>query len=82
MNVRALPTWRNPVGDGAKRTRGLPLEAPLDVLDIGRTGLSMVRTVNYIVKLRSHNDFARNPLIQKQIEAGLYLNLIVFRGAV
>ena len=42
----------------------------------------MVRTVNYIVKLRSHNDFARNPLIQKQIEAGLYLNLIVFRGAV
>src|SRR5579862_417064 len=24
MKVRALPTWRNPVGDGAKRTRGLP----------------------------------------------------------
>src|SRR6266567_897265 len=23
MNVRALPTWRNPVGEGAKRTRGL-----------------------------------------------------------
>jgi hypothetical protein len=22
MKVRALPTWRNPVGDGAKRTRG------------------------------------------------------------
>src|SRR6185437_13468149 len=22
MNVRALPTWRNPVGEGAKRTRG------------------------------------------------------------
>jgi hypothetical protein len=21
MKVRALPTWRNPVGDGAKRTR-------------------------------------------------------------
>jgi hypothetical protein len=25
MNVRALPTWRKPVGDGAKRTRGLDL---------------------------------------------------------
>ena len=23
MKVRALPTWRKPVGDGAKRTRGL-----------------------------------------------------------
>jgi len=23
IKVRALPTWRNPVGDGAKRTRGL-----------------------------------------------------------
>lgn len=23
MKVRALPTWRNPVGDGAKRTLGL-----------------------------------------------------------
>jgi hypothetical protein len=22
MKVRALPTWRKPVGDGAKRTRG------------------------------------------------------------
>ena len=22
MKVRALPTWRNPVGEGAKRTRG------------------------------------------------------------
>src|SRR5579864_2796174 len=27
MKVRALPTWRNPVGDGAKRTRGLKLVA-------------------------------------------------------
>jgi len=26
MNVRALPTWRNPVGEGAKRTRGLACE--------------------------------------------------------
>jgi hypothetical protein len=23
MKVRALPTWRKPVGEGAKRTRGL-----------------------------------------------------------
>jgi hypothetical protein len=70
------------VGDGAKRTRGLLLDEALKVLDIGRTGLSMVRSVNYIVKLGSHIDFACNPLIRKQIEAGLYLNLIVFRGAV
>jgi len=26
IKVRALPTWRNPVGDGAKRTRGDDLE--------------------------------------------------------
>jgi hypothetical protein len=26
IKVRALPTWRNPVGDGAKRTRGPALE--------------------------------------------------------
>ncbi len=26
MKVRALPTWRNPVGDGAKRTRSIILE--------------------------------------------------------
>jgi hypothetical protein len=25
MNVRALPTWRKPVGDGAKRTLSLDL---------------------------------------------------------
>lgn len=31
MNVRALPTWRNPVGDGAKRTRGR-------VADVGSVG--------------------------------------------
>src|ERR1700722_19087747 len=31
MNVRALPTCRNPVGDGAKRTRGLTVaDGPLD----------------------------------------------------
>ncbi len=28
MNVRALPTWRNPVGEGANRTRGLASELP------------------------------------------------------
>ena len=31
INVLALPTCRNPVGDGAKRTRGLNLaDGPLD----------------------------------------------------
>ena len=35
MKVRALPTCRNPVGDGAKRTRGLSLAEDLRKLDIG-----------------------------------------------
>src|SRR5207248_11316314 len=34
MKVRALPTWRNPVGEGAKRTRGLPCEGGLRGSDI------------------------------------------------
>jgi hypothetical protein len=42
----------------------------------------MVRAVNYIVKPCSHIDFVCNPLIRKQIEARLSLNLIVFRGAI
>ena len=48
IKVRALPTWRKPVGDGAKRTRGLLVEVEFMGLDIGscrkfdRTG-SMVR---------------------------------------
>src|SRR5271165_833571 len=29
IKVRALPTWRNPVGDGAKRTRGVACEDEL-----------------------------------------------------
>ena len=37
MKVRALPTWRNPVGDGANRTRGfnavvLLNDLPLEVV--------------------------------------------------
>jgi len=41
MKVRALPTWRNPVGEGAKRTRGLPAKELAS--GIGQVGLSMVR---------------------------------------
>jgi hypothetical protein len=33
MKVRALPTWRNPVGEGAKRTLGL-LDGVVDRLPI------------------------------------------------
>jgi hypothetical protein len=40
MKVRALPTWRNPVGEGAKRTRGLPCVGEFNGSDIkGRVGL-------------------------------------------
>jgi hypothetical protein len=32
IKVRALPTWRNPVGEGAKRTRGLEVgEVELEI---------------------------------------------------
>jgi len=41
MKVRALPTWRNPVGEGAKRTRGLPAEEL--VSGIGEVEPPMVR---------------------------------------
>src|SRR5579864_783263 len=34
MKVRALPTWRNPVGEGAKRTLGLPCEVEFKVSGI------------------------------------------------
>src|SRR5580692_5158810 len=39
MKVRALPTWRKPVGEGAKRTRGFSCETALEISDIrGRNG--------------------------------------------
>jgi hypothetical protein len=34
MKVRALPTWRNPVGEGAKRTRGLGGKVEVEKSDI------------------------------------------------
>src|SRR5579863_202381 len=45
MKVRALPTWRNPVGDGAKRTRGLSEAVEFDMIGIR---LSMVRAAKSI----------------------------------
>jgi hypothetical protein len=37
MKVRALPTWRKPVGDGAKRTRGFESD-----VDSGIAGRSLM----------------------------------------
>src|SRR5437763_16893466 len=34
MKVRALPTWRKPVGEGAKRTRGLGENGAFGELDM------------------------------------------------
>jgi ribosomal protein L32E len=41
MKVRALPTWRKPVGDGAKRTRKFPWDDELAGTDM--IELPMVR---------------------------------------
>jgi hypothetical protein len=56
--VRALPTWRKPVGDGAKRTRGLDAAEPMDSGICGETlmvwcGKSIVkRTRKAISRIR------------------------------
>jgi len=67
MKVRALPTWRNPVGEGAKRTRGVPLEFDWDGFDIsdwtldGTGGVSRRQALYLIV-------FLCNCMIQKEIK--------------
>src|SRR6266478_4167570 len=77
MKVRALPTWRNPVGEGAKRTRGLSCKGEFMDSDIKRgtfpglplAGLvfadepSRVRADKNTVKLGRRKDLVCNPLI-------------------
>jgi hypothetical protein len=69
MKVRALPTWRKPVGEGAKRTRRFPLEEELGESDM--VELSMVRggkrrrQASFAAKW-----FACNPLAPKKLEGG------------
>jgi hypothetical protein len=70
MKVRALPTWRNPVGDGAKRTRGFPGKAEFMALDIEIGGLPMVRVAERCRQAGSKIDFLCNHLIRKEIEGG------------
>jgi hypothetical protein len=56
MKVRALPTWRNPVGDGAKRTRGFE---DAERRDSGISGETlMVWQAKSIVKPTGKNDFS------------------------
>ena len=43
MKVRALPTWRNPVGEGAKRTRGGFVEESVIGGRFRVIGVSMLR---------------------------------------
>src|SRR6266480_7957231 len=44
MKVRALPTWRNPVGEGAKRTRGRS-SVGKSIIFVGQGNLSLDVTV-------------------------------------
>src|ERR1700757_1975526 len=88
INVRALPTWRNPVGEGAKRTRDLPCTSKLEAFDISRLGPSMLRTASSIAtpagasQQRAHDanrDFDYNPsFLGSNRRRALYLNSIVF----
>jgi hypothetical protein len=55
MKVRALPTWRNPVGEGANRTRGLENEEYISVIS-GET--LMVRAREKHRQANQNNDFA------------------------
>jgi hypothetical protein len=66
MKVRALPTWRNPVGDGAKRTRGFKEESVSGIS--GRT--FMVRGREKHRQANRNNDFARKSLILIILESG------------
>src|SRR6266496_4117429 len=45
MNVRALPTWRNPVGEGAKRTLALPCEGEFKDSGIGSDRVRRIAVV-------------------------------------
>jgi len=65
MKVRALPTCKKPVGEGAKRTRS---GDELAEVDIGYSGLLMVRALQASVKPDSWMDLACNRMIQKEIQ--------------
>jgi len=71
MKVRALPRWRNPVGDGANRTRGLEvLKSDADIV-----GLNVM-----VWGLEKHRQAEGLPnLSNQQFDRGaLYLNPVVF----
>jgi hypothetical protein len=55
MKVRALPTWRNPVGDGAKRTRGLIEETEGNDSDIKVRSADQINLDSRIAQLQAPN---------------------------
>jgi hypothetical protein len=81
MNVRALPTWRNPVGDGAKRTRGL---AELRSNSLIWKSLAMVRAGEKQRQAGSCGRISdlRNCTAHCLVRGALYLNPVVFTGGV
>ena len=65
IKVRALPTCRNPVGEGAKRTRGLQDQLHARRSDMGRLNSRMVRAAG---KQRQAGQTPGGPLGQQQCE--------------
>ena len=81
MKVRALPTCKKPVGDGAKRTRRFPCEEEFEASDM--VELSMVRAT------KRHRQAHGQPLAGIQLFETIgnlgymvYLNPIEFRASV
>src|SRR5579863_6097241 len=79
INVRALPTWRNPVGEGAKRTRGLPCSGDVEGLDISRIrilwelrcyGPLPASSTRHACNNYDDTDFGNKPLFARAIEGG------------
>jgi hypothetical protein len=87
IKVRALPTCKNPVGDGAKRTRGFAVteEVPTGELDdwfiigwLGSESLSMVRAAEKCRQAIGAVEDAKYMIILLVRQETLYLNPVVF----
>ena len=78
IKVRALPTWRNPVGEGAKRTRGLWMEGASKELDI-EGFQTFDGTVGEKMPSRGANSL-QPPDSETNRSHALYLKPVVIRG--
>src|SRR6266567_3466305 len=81
MNVRALPTWRNPVGEGAKRTLALPCEGEFKDSGIGSDRvrrIALITPANARVPKTAEFSIAYVPMVragQKHGQAGSFNDL-------